>query len=453
MSDTATSKAQTILTIVAASVLLLLLMAAGAFWRLHQRTRKAGDELVAEARALMAIRVVRPAHTDASTPGPLSQTLGPLMPELLLQKAEPRLEEPVNEQCQEVRDGKRPLAELPEACREALERGRPLMQRTLRATRTEEGGLPEGFEALGDPNLPHQMKGILALQHFLKLTAFEMRFQLEDGQADTALEHCLDGLALSRDLGHGSGLIGAMASATGYTILFRPCADALQHASPAGLKQATVALRRIREGLSPLSSAMRAERVYGPLDAFGHLLDQEQLDALPAGARAIAKQGSAYQGGDVPIFAPVLMRHALIEFMRYQEKAMPFVDRPIAERNAWFDGMERELEQSWNPIFKMGGVPDFSRLTARVDRQRAQADLLLALALVKAHRAESGSWPAALPALYPEHEVLLPTALTLQPGEAGSLVVVPEESHLQQLSAVMDPDVARLQELMVTATP
>ncbi|MFE8601327.1 hypothetical protein [Archangium violaceum] len=453
MSDTTASSARTILTIVAGSLLLLLVLAAAAFWRLDQRARKAGDEVVAEAQALESLRAVRPAHTDPPTAGSLAQALGPLMPEILaLRKTEPPLEEPVNTLCQEVRDGKRPVAELPGVWRESLERGRPLMQRVLRASRAEEGGLPDGFQALGDPNHPYQQRGLLAFQHVLKLTALEMRVQLEGGRADAALEHCLDGLALSRDLGHGTGLIGAMISAAGYTILFQPCADALQRASPEGLKQATVALRRIREGLSPLSSAMRPERIYGPLSAFGQVLTPEQRDALPAGARALMGQGLAYLGVDVPVFAPVLMRHALVEYMRLEEELIPLVDRPPAARKARFDALAREAEQSWNPLVHMG-LPDYSKYAARVDRQRAQADLLLALALVEAHRVEHGTWPAALPVLYPEHPVPLPTAVALQPGEAGTLVLVPEEAHLQQLSAVLDPEVARLQELSLTATP
>ena len=245
---------------------LLLLLAAGALWRLDQQARKAGDTLVAEAQAFTTLRRVRPSHTEAPTPGTFAQALGPLMPELLrLYEAEPKLEDAVNETCRDVREGKRPLADLPRECREALERGRPLMQRALLTSRTEEAGLPEGLEALSDPNHPYQKSGMLALQHSLRLAALETRLQLEGGQADAALETCLDGLGLARDLAHGNGLLGAMFSVAGFKLLFHPCAEALQRASPSGQGKATVALRRIREGSSPLSSAMREEHTYGPL--------------------------------------------------------------------------------------------------------------------------------------------------------------------------------------------
>ncbi|WP_147332908.1 hypothetical protein [Archangium gephyra] len=453
MSDTATSSARTILTIMAGSLLLLLVLAAAAFWRLDQRVRKAGDEVVAEAQALESLRVVRPSHTASPLPGSLAQTLGPLMPELLaLQKAEPPLEEPVNARCREVRDGQRPAQELPEECRVALERGRPLMQRALRASRTTEGGLPEGFHALSDPQHPHQQSGMVAILHVLKLATFEMRFQLESGQADAALEHCLDGLALSRDLGHGTGMLGALFSAAGYTNLFRPCVDALQHASPASQKQATVALRRIREGLSPASSTIRMERVHTRLFSFGRVLGPGQVEALPAGAKALVEQDrSGRMGQDSPLHMSLLMRHAFIELPRLQARIVTLVDLSLAQRVAPFEQLRREAESSWNPLIR-DGLSNFHRFGAIVDQQRAQADLLLALALVRTHRAESGTWPTTLPTLYPEREVLLPTALTLQPGEAGTLVLVPEDAYLQQLSAALQPEMTP-QALSLLVTP
>ncbi|HEX8440219.1 hypothetical protein [Archangium sp.] len=448
-----TSTARTILTILGVTLLLLLVTLAGAYWRLGQRFRKAGDELVSEVHVLASLRRVRPAHTDAPTPGTFAQALGPLMPELLrLHKAEPRLEESITTACRDVREGKQPLAKLPRECRDAFDRGRPLMQRALLASRTEEPGLPEGLPALSDPSHPNQKSGMVALQHVVKLAALEVRFQLQDGQADAALETCLDGLGLARDLGHGSGLIGAMVSASGYKILFPACTDALQRASPLGLKKATVALRRLREGLSPLSSAMREEHVFGPLYAFGRLLDQDQLAALPADGRAIAAQGSLDVGVEIPFFAPVLMRHAMVEFMRLQGQMVPLVDLPLSARAARLGAVGREAVSSRNPLVGLG-MPAFDTFAARADRQRAQVDLLLALALVEAYRAERGEWPSTLPPLYPERAVLLPTALKLQPEGTDALRVVPEEADLRELEVVLGSEELDSQALSVTATP
>ncbi|WP_309894696.1 hypothetical protein [Archangium sp.] len=447
------STGQTILLVVAGTLLLLLLLLAGAYWRLTRRSHEAVDALVAEAQELAQRRWPRPSHMDTPTPGTFAQAIGPLMPELLrLHKAEPKLDEPLSTKCREVRDGKRPLAELPGECREALERGRSLMQRALLTSRTEEAGPPEGLQTLSDPKHPSADSGLIALQHIHKLAALDIRFQLEAGQTEAALETCLDGLALARDVGHGTGLVGAMVSAAGHGQLFHPCAEALRRASPTGQKKATAALRRIREGLNPFELAMREESIAGPLMAFGRLFDHDQLAALPAGAKATALQGTPELDVQIPVFGTPLMRHALLAFRRFEQQQVTVVELPPSARGARLQALHKSMEDSWNPIVKLA-IPDFGKFAARVDQQRARLDLLLALALVKQHRAESGAWPTSLPPLYPERPVLLPTALKLQPDEAGTLRVVPEKAHLEHLKAVLDPETARLDELLVTATP
>ncbi|QRN99960.1 hypothetical protein JRI60_13470 [Archangium violaceum] len=437
-SGATTSRTWTILVLVAIP---LLLLPVGVFWSMARQTHKAGDEVVAEARALTAQRRIRPSHVDAPTPGTFAQAIEPLVPELLrLQEGEPTPGEPVSEACQDVREGKQPLTKLPHECREMLERGRPLMRRALLASRTEEAGLPEGLQALSDPNHPHA-NGQLALHSVLKLAALEMRFQLQEGRADTALETCLDGLGLARDMAHGGGVIGAMFSVSGYGTLFQPCADALHLASPTGKGKAAVALRRIREGLSPLSLALREERVFGALCTFGLLLDREQLDALPPGARSIPSLGTHYMfypGSALPLWGPFLRRHAGLELMRVAARSISLADLPASARSSRLEGLGKSFERSWNPILRES-APDYENFAARVDRQRAQVDLLLAMALVETHRAERGTWPPALPPLYPEHEVLLPTALKLQPDEDGKLLLTPEDASLQELALTVAP--------------
>lgn len=58
---------------------------------------------------------------------------------------------------------------------------------------------------------------------------------------------------------------------------------------------------------------------------------------------------------------------------------------------------------------------------------------------MKAHRARHGTWPTALPPLYPEREVLLPTALKLQQAEGDTLRLVPEAAGLQELTVTATP--------------
>ncbi|WP_047859642.1 hypothetical protein [Archangium gephyra] len=281
------STLRTIFALLVGCVLLVLVMMLGTYWRLKYRSRQAGDVLVAEAWALTSAseRVARPPHTDSPLPGTLHEALEPLMPELDHLYEDGRMLSSDNsllQKYEDVQHGKRPLSELPVPYRELFERNQPLIQRALRASRAELGGLPKGLRDLDEPD--HRWSDKM-LSKVLGLAALEARSQLEDGQAGAALETCLDGLALARDVAYGSGILGAESSASGYELLFHPCADALGRAPPEGQKQATLALRRLREGLRPLSWAVREESVSFSLGLVGEVLAPEQLEMLPEGAR------------------------------------------------------------------------------------------------------------------------------------------------------------------------
>jgi hypothetical protein len=431
---------RTLLLLVATPLLLLALLGVAILWRLDRQVHQAGDELVAEVRAFSSVQPIRPPHTDTPAPGTFAEGIGPLMPELIrLFKAEPQLTEQSRELCKDVRDGKRPLSALPSQCREALERGRTLLPRALLAARAERAGLPEGLRALDDPTHPNQDRGMISLVHIARLAALESRLQLEEGRPDTAVELCVDALAFSRDLGHGGGLIAAMVSVAGHDMLFLPCANALDRASPASREQAAVRLRRIREGLSPLSQAMRAERLYMPLALFGSVLEPDQLGALPPGAKAIISHHGIATWPDGPaLLSPFLMQHALLEMLPLYRQIEAAVDLPPSARAARLDTVRLAAMGSWNPIVQES-ITDFGTYAARVDRQRAQMDLLLALALVKSSRAAGGAWPTALPALFPEREVLHPTALRLREDESGRLLLVPVNADLEELALRATP--------------
>ncbi|WNG47377.1 hypothetical protein F0U60_27040 [Archangium minus] len=446
-NPSATSRLPTFFIIVAGSLLLVLLLAFGAHWRLKQRARAAADVVVAETRERTAAaeRVVRPSHLDSPVPGTLAEALGPLMPELIaLRDSEPTLSEEVDAACVDVRNGVRPVSELPRECREALDRGRPLMQRALRASRAEVGGLPEGLRIFDDPRHPSQRTLLLPFLHILKLAALETRSQTARGEADAALETCLDGLALARDLSYGNALIGAMVSATGHKTLFFPCAEALDQASPSRRQQACLALRRIRSGVAPLSTALRDERAYMPLYLAGATFEQDQFDALPTGAKALALYSSSQDlvsTGMPALLARKLMLQAWPVVHEYIGQALPLMDLPWDQRAPQLAALASTFTSSWNPFLNEYDE-GYERFATRVDTQRAQLDLLVALALVKQQRLESGTWPSEPPTLYPEQEVLLPTALKLQPGEGDKLLLYPEDMKPEELSVTATPGAA-----------
>jgi hypothetical protein len=435
------STLRTIFTLLAGCVLLVLMTMLGTYWRLQYRSRQAGDVLVAEAWALTSAyeRVTRPPHTAAPLPGALHEALEPLMPELLPLHAyygALSLNRALHSAYEDVQHGRRPLSELPGPYRELLERDRLLVQRALRASRAELGGLPKGLREFDEPR-PRRADNILS--SVLGLASLEARSQLESGQTAAALETCLDGLALARDAAYGSGTSGAQISASGYERLFHPCAGALGRATPEGLEQATRALQRIREGLRPLSWALREESVSFSLGVVGEVLALEQLETLPEGAR--------YRAVHPPIsciqhrFDSLYFLHDWPIQMEHLQQVAPIMDLPSEQRPARLGALEQRSGSLWYPDTNGIGswTQYYEEFATRVDGQRARVDLLLALARVKAHRAEHGTWPTTLPPLHPEREVLLPTALKLQPAGGDTLRLVPEAAALQELSLTATP--------------
>ena len=111
----------------------------------------------------------------------------------------------------------------------------------------------------------------------------------------------------------------------------------------------------------------------------------------------------------------------------------------------------REMETSWNPLVRL--MPGYGKFAARVDKQRAQMDLLLALAQVRVHHAEHGAWPTALPSVPTEPPMLLPTELRLEPGEAGTLRILPADTTLQELETLLGTEGLDKPALQVLVTP
>ncbi|SEL53934.1 hypothetical protein SAMN05444354_106346 [Stigmatella aurantiaca] len=128
----------------------------------------------------------------------------------------------------------------------------------------------------------------------------------------------------------------------------------------------------------------------------------------------------------LPFLSPLLLRIALVEFERFYEQAFQLVDLPAAVRRPRFQALAEKFNRSWNPVMHEL-PPTLEPYATRVDLQRVQMDLLLAMALAKAHHAEQGGWPSVLPPLHGGQEVLLPTALELHVLESGALRIAPRE--------------------------
>ena len=457
MSATSRSP-RTLLALLVGPPLLVLMLLGGVAWRLERRILALEETLTAEFQAFAATRGLRPAHVEEPLPGTVAQALAPLLPELT---APPTSEETrsLDEACYPVLKRALPLSELPPSCREQLARLRPSMRLALRASRASDGALPE--ELLLFPPPPHSDPQLARdrLTQLIALAALEVRLQTEAGQADAAAETCLDALALSRDLGRGAGLAGATRTVIDVELLFIPCQGALSRASPPSLRRSAAGLRRLREGLIPLSSAATEEHLQQALRRLEGVNAPARMAELAGGAR-----GYWQLLGDTrsPWYAltccewlfPSMVRHAVLEGDRRNRRLVSLADLPLARFRPALEALNER--PSWNFLVGLETLY-LPRLAIRMKRQRAEVELLLALTRVRLHRAEHGVWPTALPPLYPGQGVPHPLELSLQPGAEDTLVLRPEEQTLDEVSTPLEgdlpPDDEAMPWLEVTARP
>ncbi len=353
---------------------LALAVAAAWLWRLSRDTDALASQLVADVLAVPRT-FERPSHLDVPVPGLFADGVAPELEALgtLLAKWKALDADAVQEACTQVRDGEKAWAELPAPCLSQLDEGSLVALRTLGAGRREKAGMPEGQAALAAPEGPGS-DGLVRLQHAQRIAALEVRRRLAEGRPDDAAALCVDALAFSRDLGWGTGLIGAMVSVATTQMVKTPCEEAMAEASAQAQADAAVSLRRVAEGLRPFEHAMREEALYSPLLAFGSLLSDEHRAQLPPGALAIV-DGSDIPGAD-NVAARAVMRDAWTRMAPMHQALASAMALPPAERAARLDALAAEASESLNPIVRMG-MPNFGKFAERADAQRAVLEGLI----------------------------------------------------------------------------
>ncbi|HEX8701209.1 MAG TPA: hypothetical protein VF815_20460, partial [Myxococcaceae bacterium] len=311
-------------------VFVLLVAGVGGLAWLSMRAGKQGDLLVQEANRQVRATWPRPAHVDVPTPGSFGEALSALMPEL--QRLHKNSDYEVLEKdkaCRPVELGKARFEALAEPCRLLFESRREVLPRLLAATRAGTGGLPEGLTAFSAPQHPFQRGGKAALRHLPRFAGLEIRRLLSQNQPDAAVDTCLDGLALSRELALGGGFHGLVLSSKGIEELYPSCAAALDAATPERKRQALNPLARLREGFPPLSSVLQGESVLTQLSYYGHLLSEEQVAALEPPAAALARDPLLQ--GMLP-GPSLLARHHWRTTVKFFNELVAAADLPPGER-------------------------------------------------------------------------------------------------------------------------
>ncbi|MHA7628008.1 hypothetical protein [Corallococcus sp. M7] len=368
-------------------VSLSVLVSLGALAHRHLRTDALEERLLREVNTLTHAEHPRPAHITDTRPGTFGDAMAPLLPALLQQaRARPAPSQAEAATLEAVTEGHAPVTDLPASRLEALEQGLPLMRQALAATHAESGGLPEDLRPLAAPEVSRRDALIHALRHVVEDAALQTRRLVSRGEADVAVDLCLDTLALNRELALGGGLVGQRLSAAGYARAWRPCADAIDAASLGRKRQAVSQLTRLHEGFPPVSLTLHEEAVAAQLHAFRDLLTDEGRAALPP------------TWFDAPELPSALSRR--LQWRQWVEDAdrlLAVADQPAEERRRSLAALEaRKAEE----FFRQAEAPsvrlspeDLEALELRALRSEA----LIALVEVDVARAEKGQWPRALP--------------------------------------------------------
>jgi len=394
---------------------------------LMTRTEPLAQQLVREARHFADDDWPRPSHFDPPVPGRFAQAIAPLLeelswlPEVALSeltcpRSDPYIDiddaesidfegdyeaemeafndanEALVEQCRLVSRGEAPLETVPFECIEVLRQHRELLHRVLATTRVEMGGLPEHLGSLSRPDESEWQGGINLLARVAELAALETRVLLAEGRPEEAVDTCVDGLALSRELSLGAGMYGLRLSARSHDTLFLPCAAALEAAPLERQREAQHQLTRLSQGYPPLSTVLREESVYQQLSTYGDLLSPPAIDALPPGGQALLEeQGSYYyEPGEHPRLRPYAWRRNAAMF----DAMVAVADLPAEQRRKAFSSIDvgRDLvleEEAWH-------TADYSLEADALEPQRYQALALAAIVEVEIARARLGTWPQAL---------------------------------------------------------
>lgn len=401
----------------ASGVLVLLVAGVGGLAWLSTRAGKQGEQLVQEANKQVRATWPRPSHVEPPTPGSFGEALSALMPELQrLHKSSDYEVLEKNKACRPVEQGTAPFEALAEPCRQLFEARREVLPRLLAATRAGTGGLPEGLTSFSDPQHPFQRSGRASLRHLVRFTGLEIRRLLSQKQEGAAVDTCLDGLALSRELALGGGFQGVVLSSKGIEELYQPCAAALDAATPGRKRQALGQLARVREGFPALSSVLQSEAVLTQLSYYGRLLSEEQLAALEPPAAALARD--ALTQGMLP-GPPMLARHHWRTTVKFFDALVAAADLPPDERQKAFARINLALSKRWFEV-PPEEATSVNVLAVRADRRGMLLEALRTLVQVDLERSEQGRWPATLPsgAVLPlALEAASPTEAQLKPSD------------------------------------
>lgn len=408
-------------------------------------TRGVEQRLIDEAVRLASGDGRRPVHVDRPVPGAFGEALIPHLDDLSeAAEAFLTLSEEDKDAWHEVRQGDRPLGDLPARALHIVDRWRNAAHGAVRASRAETARPIVGLRPLEDPAAPFQQDGNAWMRIAGRIVSTDIRLMSDDGRTDEAVALCMDGLATRRDLAHDQDFLLLLMGVVLQQTIYRSCAEAFSQADPFLATRGIDQIERIRDAIGPLSRTVETFNVIGELIAFGAYLHPSTLDALPEGARAIAEGAEHY---DVPrvlgrLFVPLSWNRTA-----RRSAALPAIfDLPRDARERALAEFEEEMARSWHPFD--ASPPDLGRFADRHLQALGQLEVLRIVLAAASYTSTRGDWPesvqdlvdAGLLEAIPEHP-LSQTPLEIVPVGHGVWIPGPppeggDETDLLEASRV-----------------
>ena len=288
--------------------------------------------------------------------------------------------------CKRVASGKAPWASLAPSCQAALEKVRPHWPPLLASSHRKLAGGPDGFSIglgyLAGRSQQPVLDG-LNVDHvdpLAWLLALEVQARLQANEAERALTACVDGLAVARDLAHGTQYRLIHLGTRVQSWLLKPCAAALAAGDAASRQSALARLEAVRSGLAAFADLILNEA------------SEEQIWLL---ARRIDE-------GWLAPFKNLERDYSALDRDRRAKQLAAVADEALVARaSVMAVAAAADRARGLESVRRSDSLGRFSRELDRFANQRLELDVLIGAAAALVHRDREGKWPTSIGELRP----------------------------------------------------
>ena len=383
------------------------------------------QELVQATRALMDETWTRPVHVRTPTDDSLADERADLDAIDAAVRPLRHLAEAEKKRVAGVLSGTLPLSQLPDSWSRQLDALRDPLARVLRATHGASQSLPEGLRFIDAVAMSHYSgTEVQAVDDLATLAGWQ---KLASGQVAVAAAHCVDILALGRDVSHPH-MLGQMVGGMAMPHLVPFCTAVINRADARSLDELEWSLKQIEAGWTPLSVTLHNESVYGQLVGYWDALSPGTRNAMPADARAAVESDPSFNPRRGAVRSALIGRWSRREAVRALDLLIGAASQPVDVQDAAFLAHPAHFRVSrwaWSEH-----ASDWLRLGRRFRTLAAQRLLLRAGAATRSRRLHEGRWPTQLPADWVDPRTGLQLDLRPAPTTDGlQLVAVASSRH------------------------